>query len=77
MNKIEKILKARKKMKALMIKQDKIFQKLLKDLNKNEVNDSVLADHIFDYLYSGTNYSLTAVKKQLQKNGKTVAWWQG
>ena len=60
-----------------MIKQDKIFQKLLKDLNKNEVNDSVLADHIFDYLYSGTNYSLTAVKKQLQKNGKTVAWWQG
>lgn len=77
MNKIGKIMKARKKMKSLMMKQDKVFQKLLKDLNADEIHNPVLADWIFDYLYNGTPHSLKAVKKQLQKDGKTMAWWQG
>ena len=77
MNKIERILKAREKMKALMIKQDKVFQKILKDLNADETHNPVLADQLFDYLYNGTSHSLTSIKKQLQKNGKTMAWWQG
>ena len=75
MNKIEKILKARKKMKVLMMKQDKVFQKLLKDLNADEIHNPVLADQVFDYLYNGTSHSLTSVKKELQKNSKTSSWW--
>ena len=60
-----------------MIKQDKVFQKLLKDLNADEIHNPVLADNIFDYLYNGTPHCLKAAKKQLQKDGKTMAWWQG
>lgn len=76
MNKIGKILKARKKMKALMMKQDKVFQKLLKDINADEIHNPVLADQIFDYLYNGTRHSLTLAKKELQKSSKTLSWWQ-
>lgn len=59
-----------------MMKQDKVFQKLLKDLNADEVHNPVLADQVFDYLYNGTRHCLTSIKKELQKNGKTMAWWQ-
>lgn len=69
-------MKARKKMKSLMMKQDKIFHKLLKDLNADETHNPVFADNIFDYLYNGTPHSLKSAKKQLQKDGKTMAWWQ-
>ena len=75
MNKIKKTLKARKKMKSLMMKQDKVFQKLLKDLNADEVHNPVLADQVFDYLYNGTPHSLKAAKKELQKNANTLSWW--
>ena len=58
-----------------MTKQDKVFQKLLKDLNADEIYNPVLADQVFDYLYNGTSHSLTSVKKELQKNSKTLSWW--
>ena len=76
MNKIDKILKARKKMKSLMLKQDKVFYKLLDDLGENDPHDCILADWIFDYLYNGTPHALKYIKKNLQRNAKTVAWWQ-
>lgn len=76
MNKIDKILKARKKIEALNKKQDKIFNKTLDDLGGCTPDFYDLPDWLFDYLYNGTKHSLVNIKKHLQKNAKTLSWWQ-
>ena len=80
MRKIEKIEKARKKMKVLMVKQEKIFNDLLDDLGQEDSFDCLLVDYIFNYLYDGTNYSLGLIKESLAHDDEVErktpkSWW--
>ena len=80
MKKIEKIEKARKKMKVLILKQDKIYYDLLDDLGKKDSYDCLLADKIFDYLYNGMDFSLGLIKESLQHDEEVQrktpkSWW--
>lgn len=74
MDKIKQIQKARKKMKSLMIKQDKVFIDLLDKISIKEPKNAALADKIFDYLYNGTAFSLQLIKQELKKR-KPKSWW--
>ena len=65
MKNIKKIIKARKKMRALLIKQERIFTDLLDQLGKKDPEDTLACDLIFEYLYSGTNHHLNKVKEKL------------
>ena len=76
MNKIKKITNARKKIKLLKDKQEKVLHDLMDDIGRNNAEDIFLSDLIFDYLRNGTDSSLNSLTNKLTKNGKRMAWWQ-
>jgi len=76
MNKIKKITNARKKIKLLKDKQEKVLHGLMDDIGRNNAGDIFLSDLIFDYLHNGTDSSLNSLTNKLTKNGKRMAWWQ-
>ena len=75
MNEYKEIVKSRKKMRKLMIKQESIFNNLLDKIGVKEPENISMADKIFDYLYNGTSYSLSLIKQELNNNKSKKSWW--
>jgi len=75
MNHLKEIIKARKLVKSLMRKEEKVFNDLLDKIGVKEPEHLKLSDKIYDYLYNGTSFSLGLIKQELNNKKTPKSWW--